>query len=222
MSLLTLKNINKTFGVGDLAFNALNDINLSINSGAFTAVSGPSGSGKSTLLNIIGSLDTPTQGEIFFDNQKVNYSDTQKINTMRAFDLGFIFQNFNLLPVLTAIENIEIAALQSIPSSKERKKQARELLAQVGIADKEKSFPHELSGGQQQRVSVARSLIGNPKLILADEPTANLDSENTFILIDLMKKLNKDLNIAFLFSTHDERLLKNVTTTIKLLDGKIV
>ena len=222
MSLITLKNINKTFGTGDLAFNALSDINLSISSGAFTAVSGPSGSGKSTLLNIIGSLDTPTQGEIFFDNQKINYADTQKINTMRAFDLGFIFQNFNLLPVLTAIENVEIAALQSIPSAKKRRQQARELLAQVGIADKENSFPHELSGGQQQRVSVARSLMGNPKVILADEPTANLDSENTFILIDLMKKLNKELNIAFLFSTHDERLLKNVTTTIKLLDGRIV
>lgn len=222
MSLITLKNINKTFGVGDLAFNALSDINLSIKTGAFTAVSGPSGSGKSTLLNIIGSLDTPTQGEIFFDNQKINYADTQKINTMRAFDLGFIFQSFNLLPVLTAIENIEVAALQSIPSAKKRRQQARKLLAQVGIADKENSFPHELSGGQQQRVSVARSLMGNPKLILADEPTANLDSENTFILIDLMKKLNKELNIAFLFSTHDENLLKNVTTTIKLLDGRIV
>jgi putative ABC transport system ATP-binding protein len=222
MSIVTLKNITKTFGIGDLAFNALNDINLSIDTSAFTAVSGPSGSGKSTLLNIIGSLDTPTQGEIFFNNQKIDFSNSKKINDIRNFDLGFIFQNFNLLPVLTAVENIEIAALQSISSTKERKKQARILLAQVGLSDKENSFPYELSGGQQQRVSVARALIGNPKLILADEPTANLDSKNTFILIDLMKRLNKELHIAFLFSTHDERLLKNVTTTIKLIDGKIV
>jgi putative ABC transport system ATP-binding protein len=193
-----------------------------VDAGAFTAVSGPSGSGKSTLLNIIGLLDDATSGEYYFDGEKIDNSNEQHINHLRAFDLGFIFQDFNLLPVLTAQENVEMSALSSISNAQERKAQAQHFLEQVGLEDKMNAFPNQLSGGQQQRVSVARSLMGESKLILADEPTANLDSENTLKLIELMRKLNQDLGTAFLFSTHDERLLAKVNNTIKLLDGEIV
>ncbi|WXU00123.1 MAG: putative ABC transporter ATP-binding protein YknY [Catillopecten margaritatus gill symbiont] len=222
MSLIRLKNINKTFGEGIAEVKALKGIDLEIEAGAFTAVSGPSGSGKSTLLNIIGLLDDASSGEYYFDGVKINNNDEAHINHLRAFDLGFIFQDFNLLPVLTALENVEMSALASIPNAKERKAQAQYFLKQVGLKDKMNAFPNQLSGGQQQRVSVARSLMGESKLILADEPTANLDSENTFVLIDLMKKLNQDLGTTFLFSTHDERLLNKVNNTINLLDGELV
>ena len=221
MSLIELKNLNKTFGSGDAFVQALDSVDLTIEYGAFAAVSGPSGSGKSTLLNIIGLLDQPTSGEYLFDGKLINYDDKKRINQIRSYSLGFIFQNYNLLPVLTVLENVEMSALQSISSNSERKKQAQLLLDQVGLSDKLNSFPNQLSGGQQQRVSVARSLMGSPKLVLADEPTANLDSSNTFKLIDLMKSLNQKLNISFLFSTHDNRILDNVNNIINLTDGRV-
>ena len=221
MSLIELKNLNKTFGSGDAFVQALDSVDLTIEYGAFAAVSGPSGSGKSTLLNIIGLLDQPTSGEYLFDGKLINYDDQKRINQIRSHNLGFIFQNYNLLPVLTVLENVEMSALQSISSNSERKKQAQLLLDQVGLSDKLNSFPNQLSGGQQQRVSVARSLMGSPKLVLADEPTANLDSSNTFKLIELMKSLNQKLNISFLFSTHDNRILDNVNNIINLTDGRV-
>ena len=221
MSLIELKNLNKTFGSGDAFVQALDSVDLTIEYGAFAAVSGPSGSGKSTLLNIIGLLDQPTSGEYLFDGKLINYDDKKRINQIRSYNLGFIFQNYNLLPVLTVLENVEMSALQSISSNSERKKQAQLLLDQVGLSDKLNSFPNQLSGGQQQRVSVARSLMGSPKLVLADEPTANLDSSNTFKLIELMKSLNQKLNISFLFSTHDNRILDNVNNIINLTDGRV-
>ncbi len=220
--LIKLNKISKTFGEGIKEVKALKNINLEIEAGAFTAVSGPSGSGKSTLLNVIGLLDNADNGEYYFDGVKIDSNNEAHINHLRAFDLGFIFQDFNLLPVLTALENVEMSALSSIPNVAQRKTQAQYFLEQVGLKDKMDTFPHQLSGGQQQRVSVARSLMGESKLILADEPTANLDSENTFILIDLMKKLNQELGTAFLFSTHDDRLLDKVSNTINLLDGELV
>ncbi len=220
--LIKLNKISKTFGEGIKEVKALKNINLEIETGAFTAVSGPSGSGKSTLLNVIGLLDNADNGEYYFDGVKIDSNNEAHINHLRAFDLGFIFQDFNLLPVLTALENVEMSALSSIPNAAQRKTQAQYFLEQVGLKDKINIFPHQLSGGQQQRVSVARSLMGESKLILADEPTANLDSENTFILIDLMKKLNQELGTAFLFSTHDDRLLDKVSNTINLLDGELV
>uniref|UniRef100_UPI0034DEB940 ABC transporter ATP-binding protein n=1 Tax=Candidatus Thiodubiliella endoseptemdiera TaxID=2738886 RepID=UPI0034DEB940 len=220
--LIKLNKISKTFGEGIKEVKALKNINLEIETGAFTAVSGPSGSGKSTLLNVIGLLDNADNGEYYFDGVKIDSNNEAHINHLRAFDLGFIFQDFNLLPVLTALENVEMSALSSIPNAAQRKTQAQYFLEQVGLKDKMDTFPHQLSGGQQQRVSVARSLMGESKLILADEPTANLDSENTFILIDLMKKLNQELGTAFLFSTHDDRLLDKVSNTINLLDGELV
>ena len=221
MSLIELKNLNKTFGSGDAFVQALDSVDLTIEYGAFAAVSGPSGSGKSTLLNIIGLLDQPTSGKYLFDGKLINYDDHKRINHIRSHNLGFIFQNYNLLPVLTVLENVEMSALQSISSNSERKKQAQLLLDQVGLSDKLNSFPNQLSGGQQQRVSVARSLMGSPKLVLADEPTANLDSSNTFKLIELMKSLNQKLNISFLFSTHDNRILDNVNNIINLTDGRV-
>ncbi len=219
--LIKLSNINKIFGSGKHKVHALKALSLDIEAGAFTAVSGPSGSGKSTLLNIIGLLDSANSGKYHFDGALINADNEAQINHLRAFDLGFIFQNFNLLPVLTALENVEMSALLSIPNAKERKQQAAYFLTQVGLNDKMSAFPGQLSGGQQQRVSVARALMGQSKLILADEPTANLDSKNTFHLIELMQSLNQKFNTAFLFSTHDERLLGKVNTIIKLLDGEI-
>lgn len=221
MCLINLCNISKVFGNGQLTINALNSINLKIEKGSFTAISGPSGSGKSTLLNIMGLLDIPTKGEYYFDNKLINYNHAEKLDYLRSNELGFVFQNFNLLPVLTALENVQMSALYSVTSKKKRKLQAKYLLKQVGLLARQNSFPNQLSGGEQQRVAVARALMGNPKLILADEPTANLDSDNTFRLINLMKKLNKESGIAFLFSTHDERVLKNVNQVIKMTDGRI-
>lgn len=219
--LVKLEGINKIFGKGAAKVHALKNINLEIDMSDFTAISGPSGSGKSTLLNIIGLLDNANGGKYYFNGELIDNNNEAQINRLRAFDLGFVFQNFNLLPVLTAIENVEISALSSIPDVKKRRERAKYLLKHVGLENRINAFPAQLSGGQQQRVSVARSLMGNSKLILADEPTANLDSKNTFQLIELMQSLNQTLGTAFLFSTHDPRLLDKVNTIVNLLDGEI-
>ena len=219
--LLTLKKITKIFGEGEAKTIALDRVDLTVNEGAFTAVIGPSGSGKSTLLNIIGTIDEPTTGGYLFAGKPVVYSDEAQLNRLRANDIGFIFQNYNLLPVLNALENVEMSAIESNISAKQLREQAEHLLEQVGLADRMYNKPSELSGGQQQRVSVARSLMGKPKLILADEPTASLDSKNTFQLVDLMLKLNEELKMAFLFSTHDDRLLSKINNIVNIADGKV-
>ena len=222
MPLIQLKNISKVFGMGDIKVKALDKVNLSIKEGAFTAVNGPSGSGKSTLLNIIGTFDNQTDGEYKFNNVVVDFNNHKQINTMRGKHFGFIFQNYNLLEVLSAVENVEMSIMAINISNKERRQQAEYLLEKVGLQDRMHHYPKELSGGQQQRVSVARSLMGNPKLVLADEPTASLDSKNTFQLIELMQNLNESLNTAFLFSTHDDRLLDKVKNIVELTDGKVI
>ena len=219
--LLQLKDVTKVFGQGEAKTIALKNVNLTVKAGAFTAVIGPSGSGKSTLLNIIGTIDDPTSGDYIFNYKHVDYNNEKQLNHLRANYLGFIFQNYNLLPVLSAVENVEMSAMESTISAKQLRQQAEYLLEQVGLADKMHNKPSELSGGQKQRVSVARSLMGKPKLILADEPTASLDSDNTFQLVDLMLKLNEELKTAFLFSTHDDRLLSKISDIVNIIDGKI-
>lgn len=221
MALIKLKGINKIFTMGEIEVRALNDIDLQVKEASFTAVSGPSGSGKTTLLNVVGTLDSATTGEYYFDDELIDMGDQQQINRIRSNDIGFIFQNYNLLPVLSAVENVEMSVMQSSMGAKERREQAEYLLEQVGLADRMHNMPSGLSGGQQQRVSVARSLMGKPKLVLADEPTASLDTKNTMQLIDIMLDLNEKLKTTFLFSTHDPTLLNNVRNIIKLIDGEV-
>ena len=221
MALINLKSINKIFIMGEVEVRALNNVDLHVEEASFTAVSGPSGSGKTTLLNVVGTLDSATSGEYYFDGELIDMSNQQQINRIRSNDIGFIFQDYNLLPVLSAVENVEMSVMQSSMKAKERREQAEYLLEQVGLADRMHNMPSGLSGGQQQRVSVARSLMGKPKLVLADEPTASLDTKNTMQLIDIMLDLNQRLKTTFLFSTHDPTLLKNVRNIVKLIDGEI-
>jgi putative ABC transport system ATP-binding protein len=195
---------------------------LSFEQGEFTAIVGPSGSGKTTVLNLLGGLDEASNGSIMIDNTDIrNLKGTQLID-FRMRNIGFVFQAYNLIPVLTAKENVEFIMHLQGKSKIERDKRAIELLEAVGLGDRINSRPNKLSGGQQQRVAVARALASKPKFILADEPTANLDSESTANLLDIMEKLNKEENITFIFSTHDSRVVKKARRVITLEDGKIV
>lgn len=201
---------------------ALNGVHLHIERGEFTAIKGPSGSGKTTLLNMIGGLDIPTNGYVEINGTNITKLKGNKLIDFRLHNIGFVFQSYNLIPVLTAKENIEfIMLLQKSPAA-EREKRINELLNQVGLKDKAKKRPSELSGGQQQRVAVARALAPKPQFILADEPTANLDSVSAGNLLDIMAKLNKEENMTFIFSTHDQRVIDRARRVITLEDGKIV
>jgi putative ABC transport system ATP-binding protein len=198
------------------------NINIKSEEGEFAAIVGPSGSGKTTLLNILGGLDKPTSGEIVIDHTNIRELKSSKLIDFRLQNIGFVFQAYNLIPVLTARENVEfIMHLQGRPKS-ERDKRVKELLESVGLADRMDSRPAKLSGGQQQRVAVARALASKPKFILADEPTANLDSKSTENLLDIMEKLNDEENITFIFSTHDARVVKKARRVITIEDGKVV
>src|SRR5512138_1726039 len=201
---------------------ALNSVHLHIERGEFTAIKGPSGSGKTTLLNMLGGLDTPTNGYVDINGTNITELKGNKLIDFRLHNIGFVFQSYNLIPVLTAKENIEfIMLLQKRPNA-EIEKRVKELLGQVGLTDKANKKPGELSGGQQQRVAVARALAPKPQFILADEPTANLDSVSAGNLLDIMAKLNKEENMTFIFSTHDQRVIERARRVITLQDGKIV
>lgn len=201
---------------------ALNGVHLHIERGEFTAIKGPSGSGKTTLLNMIGGLDIPTKGYVEINGTNITQLKGNKLIDFRLHNIGFVFQSYNLIPVLTAKENIEfIMLLQKSPAA-ERVKRITELLNQVGLKDKANKRPSELSGGQQQRIAVARALAPKPQFILADEPTANLDSVSAGNLLDIMAKLNKEENMTFIFSTHDQRVIDRARRVITLEDGKIV
>lgn len=216
------KNLNKVFGEGDLAIQALNDVNFHIQKGEFTALVGPSGSGKTTLLNMIGGLDEPSSGKVILDGQDISQLKKSEMTKFRQDHIGFVFQAYNLIPVLSAYENAEfIMLLQNIPA-KERKERVYQLLQEVGLEGKEKNKPGELSGGQQQRVAVVRALAAQPAYILADEPTANLDSKSTSDLLDLMYRLNQEENMTFIFATHDQRVMDRAKRIVYLEDGKII
>lgn len=218
-SIIQTKNLFKYFTQGMQEITALNDINLTINKGEFVAINGYSGSGKSTLLNIIGTLDSPASGEVELFGQKINFNDAPSLETFRAEKMGFIFQNFNLNPVLTALENVQMPLLLTNLNSRQRREKSIAVLNKVGLADRVHHKPAQLSGGQQQRVAVARALVSDPLLLLADEPTANLDSESTEQLMLVLKEMNKQSGLTVLFSSHDERLLKHINRTITLNDG---
>jgi putative ABC transport system ATP-binding protein len=195
---------------------------MEIESGEFTTIFGPSGSGKTTLLNMIGCLDKSTAGEIIFDNHSINNLSNKELAEIRRYNLGFVFQSYNLIPVLTAFENVEFAIrLIDKHSKKERREKVMMLLEEVGLGDLADRRPNELSGGQKQRVAVARALIKEPKLVLADEPTANLDSETSQEVLEIMQKMNKELNTTFIFSTHDPQVMEYAGRLIEIKDGMI-
>ena len=222
MALLTLQGINKLYRQGEVQVNALNDINLQVEEGEFAALVGPSGSGKTTLLNIIGGLDAPTQGRTQLNNTDITALKEAELSDFRLFQLGFIFQAYNLVPVLSALENVELVmVLQGRPAN-ERRERAEHYLQLVGLQDIMQRRPSALSGGQQQRVAVARALAAGPRLVLADEPTANLDSENATALLDIMHRLSHEEKTTFIFSTHDPRVMERAERIITLRDGKIV
>jgi putative ABC transport system ATP-binding protein len=222
MSIISITDLFKTYNSSQVPVHALNGIDLSFDKGEFAAIVGPSGSGKTTLLNITGGLDQPDKGKVIINGTEINQlTRGQKIN-FRLHHIGFIFQAYNLIPVLTARENIEfIMALQGIPKG-DRRKRSTELLEAVGIPEKADVRPRQLSGGQQQRIAVARALASSPGFILADEPTANLDSASAENLLSIMEALNRKENTTFIFSTHDARVVKKAHRVVTLEDGKIM
>jgi putative ABC transport system ATP-binding protein len=222
MKVLELKNVHKIYNSSEIKVHAVNGVTLDFEQGEFAAIVGPSGSGKTTLLNMIGGLDTPTEGEIMVNNTDLSSLKSSELIDFRMNNIGFVFQSYNLIPVLTAKENVEfIMNLQKWPK-KERDERTLELLKAVGLSDRVNSRPSKLSGGQQQRVAVARALASKPKFILADEPTANLDSKSTETLIEIMETLNREENITFIFSTHDARVVKRAKRVVTIEDGKVL
>ncbi len=221
MAIIEVRNITKVYNKESLPVHALNGIDLDINEGEFTAIVGPSGSGKTTLLNIIGGLDTPSDGKVTINGVDMFSLKENKLIDFRLHHIGFVFQAYNLIPVLTAIENVSfILQMQGRPQ-KECFNRGLELLEAVGLKDKIHKRPSELSGGQQQRVAVARALASKPDYVLADEPTANLDSKSTSDLLDMMLSLNEKSNTTFIFSTHDQRVVERAKRVVTLVDGKI-
>lgn len=222
MKVLELKNVNKIYDGSEIHVHAVNDVSLSFSEAEFVAIVGPSGSGKTTLLNLIGGLDMPTSGEIIIDGTILSRLRSSQLIDFRMRNIGFVFQSYNLIPVLTAKENVEfIMTLQKWPR-KERDERTLELLNAVGLGDRINSRPSKMSGGQQQRVAVARALASRPKFVLADEPTANLDSKSATTLLSIMETLNHGEKITFIFSTHDPRVVKMAHRVITLEDGKVI
>ena len=222
MKIIEIKNLHKVYTDNSVSVNALNGINLEFEEGEFSAIVGPSGSGKTTLLNIIGGLDDATQGNVIIDNVEINQLSPRKLTDFTMKNFGFVFQAYNLIPVLTAGENVEFIMQLQGSSKKEREARTQELLQAVGLGEMTNRRPSKLSGGQQQRVAVARALASKPKFVLADEPTANLDSKSTENLLEIMEQLNKEEKITFIFSTHDARVVAKARRVITLEDGKIV
>jgi putative ABC transport system ATP-binding protein len=222
MSIIHIKDLYKTYNSTEFPVHAINGVDLAFEKGEFTAIVGPSGSGKTTLLNILGGLDKPSGGSVVIDDVDICNLPSRRLIEFRLHRIGFVFQAYNLIPVLTAAENVEfIMQLQGRPR-KERMQRTRELLESVGLGDRMNSRPSKLSGGQQQRVAVARALASRPKFILADEPTANLDTRSTGNLLDIMEKLNQEEQITFIFSTHDARVMKKARRVITIEDGKVI
>lgn len=221
-SIITIENLVKRFPVGKTQFTALNGLNINLGRGEFTGLVGPSGSGKTTLLNIIGSLDSPSEGEVDVLGRSVSTLTHKQSAKLRNQHIGFIFQTYNLLPVYTVFENVEFALLLQNMSGADRKKAVMDALGWVGLTDKLKSKPSMLSGGECQRVAIARSMVKRPEIVLADEPTANLDSKNSHHILQTMKKLNRELKTTFIFATHDEKVMQYLDRIISLEDGKIV
>lgn len=222
MALIKAENIHKDYRLGEVVIQALQGVSFEIAPASFVSFIGPSGSGKTTLLNLIGCLDTPTSGRLTVAGADVGTLDRKQSALFRGLNIGFIFQDFNLLPVLTVYENIEYPLLmvQKVPPE-ERRRQVASLLDAVGMADQKDKYPDQISGGQKQRVAIARALVTNPKLVLADEPTANLDHKTAFMVLDLMKKMRNEFKTTFIFSTHDQKIVGEAEIVYLLEDGKM-
>ncbi len=222
MSAVTARDVSKIYTQGDVKVTALDKVSLTVETGEFVALAGPSGSGKTTLLNLIGGLDTPDGGEVTVNGMAFNTMSSGDLAELRLTRIGFVFQSYNLIPVLTAEENVAyILRLQGV-GKKERKYRARAILDDVGLEDKYNRKPSQLSGGQQQRVAVARALVSNPTIILADEPTANLDSKTGDSLLQMMREMNEKHNVTFIFSTHDAMVMEAAKRIVSMKDGNIV
>ena len=222
MSIIKLENVIKQFPIGGKKFTALEDINIEFTRGEFCGIIGPSGSGKTTLLNIIGSLDTPTKGSAVVLGERIEDLSEKSAARLRSKHMGFIFQTYNLLPVYTVYENVEFPLLLLDMSHEERRERVLDALEWVHLTDKIGSRPNQLSGGESQRVSIARAIVKKPELVLADEPTANLDADNSYNILDTMVSLNKELQTTFIFATHDEKVIKYLRRKIYLVDGKVI
>jgi putative ABC transport system ATP-binding protein len=220
--LVETKDLYKDYRIGKVLYPALRGINIKIEDGEFTAIAGPSGSGKTTLLNIIGCLDVPTKGEVILNGVNIKELSSKEKAHLRREEIGFVFQTFNLIPVLTAYENVEMALLLLDESPTKKRKRVISMLEEVGLGEFINRKPNEMSGGQQQRVAISRALVKNPSLVLADEPTANLDSTTATEILALMKELNEKLKTTFIFSTHDWLVMDFAERVINLRDGKVV
>lgn len=221
MEILKTENLEKIYQDNGVPVHAIKGIDLTINKGEYLVIAGPSGSGKTTLLNLLGALDKPTSGKIYFENQDITVKDKNELSQIRLHKLGFIFQAYNLIPVLTAIENIEFSMMLLGIPDKVRREKALALMDELGIKELADKRPNEMSGGQQQRVAVARAIVNNPSVVLADEPTANLDSVTAGHLLDLMEKMNAEKNITFIFSSHDKQVIDRAKRLLILKDGKL-
>ncbi|WP_373501749.1 ABC transporter ATP-binding protein [Desulfococcus sp.] len=221
MDMVICRDVVKTYRQGKIDVPALRGISLSVEKGEFMALAGPSGSGKTTVLNLIGGLDVPDAGEIIVDGRNFSRMSPSSLAELRLYRIGFVFQSYNLIPVLSAVENVEyVMLLQGVPSG-ERRDRARAVLDEVGLSGMYGRRPAELSGGQQQRVAVARAIVANPAIVLADEPTANLDSESGKSLLAIMKEMNEKKEVTFVFSTHDERVMDQARRLVLIRDGRV-
>ena len=222
MSIIQVIGVNKVYNPDTVPVHALTDVNIAFDKGEFTAIVGPSGCGKTTLLNMIGGLDAPTSGQVILNGTDISTLSSTELINFRLHNIGFVFQDYSLLPVLTARENTEfIMQLQKRPK-KEYRNRSTALLTEVGLGDRLDAYPRKLSGGQQQRVAVARALAAKPQFVLADEPTANLDSHSTSELLDIMLRLNREERVTFIFSTHDQRVIDRARRVIRLEDGNVI
>jgi putative ABC transport system ATP-binding protein len=222
MKIVECINVNKTYQQGQIKVHALRDISLVIEKGEFAAVAGPSGSGKTTLLNLVGGLDASDSGSIVVDGNAFDQMSQSKLANLRLHKIGFVFQAYNLIPVLSAAENVEFVMLLQGVTARERQQRAKAILDDVGLAGKYDRRPAELSGGQQQRVAVARAIVSSPSIVLADEPTANLDSKTGEGLLEMMQKMNEEKRVTFIFSTHDKMVMDYARRLIFLRDGRLV
>ncbi|MFO7846072.1 MAG: ABC transporter ATP-binding protein [Balneolaceae bacterium] len=221
MSIIQTHNLSKVYNPDTVPVHALRDVNLGFDEGEFTTVRGPSGSGKTTLLNMIGGLDSPSDGFVVINDVRITGMKESKLIDFRLNNIGFVFQAYNLIPVFTAYENVSFIMLLQKRPKQEMKQRAEELLTAMGLQNKFNSRPNQLSGGEQQRVAVARALASRPKFILADEPTANLDTASAMNLLDLMEKMNREESVTFIFSTHDQRVIDRARRVITMVDGAI-